>query len=99
MYALLNLAGALGSMASTVLWFATWAANRPASNRARQISVDTVLERVTASRAAARPARHNPQRITRRAPTRSVHAPATRVAAIPRIPANAYNPMRSAEYE
>src|SRR5215213_1270280 len=99
MYALLNRAGADGSIASTVLWFATWAANSPASNSPRQIRVTAVLDRQAPSVAAAARAKTRPTRITLRAPTLSVHAPATRVATIPSRPANANTPMCSDEYE
>lgn len=61
--------------------------------------VAAVLASVQAMTAAATPATARPTRITRRAPARSVQAPATLVASTPETPASAYSPIRSAEYE
>src|SRR6185312_1766097 len=62
-------------------------------------SVTAVFDRQAPSIAAAVSAMTSPTRSTLRAPTLSVHAPATRVATMPSSPANAYKPMRSDEYE
>ncbi len=82
-----------------LVWLATWAANTPPSNRPRQTRVTAVFDRQVPSTTAAAAASTSPARITRRAPTRSVQTPATRVATMPSSPAPAYAPIRSGEYE